>query len=398
MSTESRSSFSGRVLAGGLESMAGHRSYPFFDDRVIDFFDECARKIRKSKEASEFKDLLTFAFFCRGAALRQAASGYHVITERLGWGLSIHVAPSNVPVNLAYTLLFGLLSGNKCLIRASSKEYKQLSIFFDILKSVGSLSGYSEVYHRLCIIECAYDDPVWLSFLETADARVIWGGDDTVDQVRRIRSQARAIELVFPDRQSLCVLSASAIASLSPDELQKLAVKFFHDTLLIDQNACSSPVHILWLDSEGREATVDRFWKIVSSAEIELGPLGVKKYIDKLTRVGRIIGRSVVPQIREYGLGVTVVNSGITSAHDVRLGCYVEEKIDSVASVLDFTNHKTQTVTYYGIDPAEIKACVIESGCQGIDRIVPVGDALDIGFQWDGKDILTTLSRRIALK
>ena len=34
---------------------------------------------------------------------------------------------------------------------------------------------------------------------------------------------------------------------------------------------------------------------------------------------------------------------------------------------------------------------------KGIDRIVPVGEAMDIGLDWDGYDLIGTLSRQIII-
>ena len=36
---------------------------------------------------------------------------------------------------------------------------------------------------------------------------------------------------------------------------------------------------------------------------------------------------------------------------------------------------------------------VIDNRLRGIDRIVPVGRAMDIGIIWDGYDIISMLSR-----
>lgn len=389
--------FSGKILAGRLNSFHENRAYPIFDSGVIDFFDECARKLRKSENVSEFKDLLTFAFFCRGSALRQSVGAYECSTDRLGWGLSVHVAPANVPVNLAYTLLFGLLSGNKCLVRASSKNFRQLNVFYEILKSIGNEEKFAEIYDRFCIIDCDYDDPNWLALVRDADVRIVWGGDKTVTKIRQIPSQPKAVELVFPDRQSLCVLNADAIAALSEAQLHQLAIKFYNDTLLLDQSACSSPLQILWLESNSNEAQIARFWECVAWAEKELGAIGVKKYIDKLTRVGRKSDQLADLRIREYGLGVTVANGIANTMEDIRLGFYIEKKIESIQSIFDSVSNKTQTLTYFGVDPQDIKSCLMRLGCKGIDRVVPVGMALDIGFYWDGKDILRILSRRIAI-
>jgi hypothetical protein len=39
---------------------------------------------------------------------------------------------------------------------------------------------------------------------------------------------------------------------------------------------------------------------------------------------------------------------------------------------------------------------VISNGLTGIDRVVSVGKALDIGVIWDGYDLIRTMSRIVA--
>jgi hypothetical protein len=54
---------------------------------------------------------------------------------------------------------------------------------------------------------------------------------------------------------------------------------------------------------------------------------------------------------------------------------------------------KYQTLTYFGIPKQELERFVTSNRLPGIDRIVPVGEAMDIGSTWDGFDLIRTLSR-----
>ena len=53
---------------------------------------------------------------------------------RLGRGLIFHICPSNVPTNFAYSMIFGLLSGNNNIIRLPSKNFFQVKIITKFLK------------------------------------------------------------------------------------------------------------------------------------------------------------------------------------------------------------------------------------------------------------------------
>ena len=59
---------------------------------------------------------------------------------------------------------------------------------------------------------------------------------------------------------------------------------------------------------------------------------------------------------------------------------------------------KFQTATYFGIDPEELRDFVLREQVRGIDRIVPVGKALDIDAVWDGYDVIGMLSRIVEVR
>ena len=56
-------------------------------------------------------------------------------------------------------------------------------------------------------------------------------------------------------------------------------------------------------------------------------------------------------------------------------------------------NSKFQTCTYFGFEKM-VKKNIIENKL-GIDRIVPIGQALDISMIWDGYDLTSSLTRAL---
>ena len=55
-------------------------------------------------------------------------------------------------------------------------------------------------------------------------------------------------------------------------------------------------------------------------------------------------------------------------------------------------------MTYFGLDKSELLDFVVKNRFPGIDRIVPIGTALEMGVIWDGYDIIRSLSRIIEVK
>ena len=97
-----------------------------FSDIVCDFLAELSALLMKHPRAKAFPDVITFGFFCRHGNISRLKSQYSGICEnRLGRGVTFHIAPSNVPINFAYSLVAALLAGNSCIVRASSKQFEQ---------------------------------------------------------------------------------------------------------------------------------------------------------------------------------------------------------------------------------------------------------------------------------
>ena len=79
-------------------------------------------------------------------------------------------------------------------------------------------------------------------------------------------------------------------------------------------------------------------------------------------------------------------------------GFFYEYSTNDLNRIKNYINNKYQTLTYFGMDKDSLKNFVINNQLQGIDRIVPVGQALDISFFWDGYDLNRILSRVVDIK
>ena len=85
---------------------------------------------------------MTFAFWCRKANLVRLKEQCTDTIGRIGKGIVFHIAPSNVPVNFAFSLAFGLLAGNGNVVRVSDKQFEQVSIICRNLNKLLQRSEY----------------------------------------------------------------------------------------------------------------------------------------------------------------------------------------------------------------------------------------------------------------
>lgn len=212
------------------------------------------------------------------------------------------------------------------------------------------------------------------------------------------------MELAFADRYSICLIAADKILGASQLELKKLAEAFYNDVYLMDQNACSSPHLILWLggEDEAKDAQY-KFWESVSlsvTSKYDLKPVSA---IEKYTLLcEKAIALDDISNFEQFGnfiyrIELSKLPENMDSCRG-KYGFFYEHVISDMNSVSHIINKKYQTLTYYGVEKELLNDFVVQNHLMGIDRIVPIGNALDIGVIWDGYDIVSSLSRIVDIK
>lgn len=373
-----------------------------FSAQICNFLHKVSQIIREMPEARSYPDVLTYGFFCRKANLQRLCDRYgHQLEGRVGRGVTFHIAPSNVPINFAYTLTAGLLAGNICIVKASSKDFPQTRIVCNAYKKALAAEEFKNLQPFVNVV--IYDrseERVTEYFSNICNFRVIWGGNETVSRVRKIALPPRALEMTFADRYSLAVIDAKSV--LNTPDLSHLAHEFYNDTYLYDQNACSSPRLIYWLGEDKQIHTAqERFWMAVLDEIKDIYPVQAVNAVDKQMTICRAaIDLGGVRKIEMPDNRISRIQMDELAPHILDYRCaggsfleYSDVTLDALASIVTET---FQTIAYYGCSPEELKRWVINKGLRGIDRIVPIGKTADWDLIWDGTDLLLAMSRVVA--
>ncbi|MBE0601922.1 MAG: hypothetical protein IH607_09040, partial [Firmicutes bacterium] len=175
-----------------------------FDDSVVHFFNELSVKLRKIKE---YPDVATFGFWCRKAAVLAEKAKYSDADQRLGRGVVFHSTPSNVPVNFAFSFAAGLLAGNANIVRVPGKPFEQVHLICNAVQEVLNESC-KELIPYISFVKFPPDKQAADELSARCDIRVIWGGDQTIAELRQSAIGPRAYEITFPDRHSIAVIDA----------------------------------------------------------------------------------------------------------------------------------------------------------------------------------------------
>ncbi len=396
------------------------RPLPVYSPEVCSFLDELSKVLRGDREAKGFPDIMAFAFWCRKGNIQRLREAYPFCKNRLGRGLAFHIAPSNVPVNFAYSLAFGLLAGNANVVRVSEKEFPQTDILCRGIREVLQRPEHRLLAEQTQVVSYGHDREVNDFYSSQCDVRVIWGGDTAIREIRKSELRPRATEITFADRYSFALFDQEAVEALEEGQLADLAEKFYNDTYLMDQNACSSPHLIFWMNAAGNvddrmdvsengevgrnaigNSVRKRFWDAVHRAA-EKYELPEKKVMDKYTLLceNAASGKGK-GSLQRYGnlLYVVSLQELPEQMEELRgkFGLFYEMDLGSFEEICHRLSQRVQTCVTFGVSREMLAECLVDHHVRGVDRIVPVGQAMDIGVYWDGYDVIGNLSRGLVV-
>lgn len=391
--------FNIEYVVGGenvLQNMAAGSvsALPVFSERVLCFLHAFSKMLLQDRAARAFSDVMTFGFWCRRANIREMMRDYDDFSVRIGRGTVLHVAPSNVAVNFAYSFVTALLAGNASIVRLPSKDFPQVGIICRVLNVV--LEKFSDMQAYCLMMRYGHEKDITDFLSSICQTRIIWGGDKTIADIRTSPLPPRSNEITFADRCSLAIIDSSAY--LRCENKADLANKFYNDTYLSDQNACTSPSFVIWLGNDVGAAQCE-FWQnlhICVKDKYELKPV---QAVDKMTALYKLGSAHDVQLVKSDDNIITRISVRQLTAdllnHKLHSGFFMEYVANEVEDILPLCGIACQTVSYYGVDGKWLQDKIFSMAPAGVDRIVPMGQTMDFGLVWDGYDLIRSMSRKI---
>lgn len=373
-----------------------------YDEHICDFLNDWSVALRRDEEAKTYPDVMSFSFWCRKGNIWQLKAAYEKSGSgcRIGRGMVFHIAPSNVAVNAAFTYVFGLLAGNTNVVRVSSERHRQILCLCRVLNEVLHRQEYQDILQSTSFVTYEREEDYTALYSEQCAVRVIWGGDHTIQEVRKVPIPVRAAEITFADRYSFGILNGTYLKTLDDVGWRSLISGFYNDTYLMDQNACSTPHLLFWIHAD--EGIKKRFWQMVYELAVKYD-LSDQKVSEKYTQLNEVAARyPEVAGITRYENYLYILDlirdkmrKDASLCYRGKFGMFFQTDIQSLDELPDILDDRVQTCAVAGVEPQEIKNIIFERKCPGLDRIVPFGKTLDIGVIWDGYDMIRQLSRVI---
>ena len=118
-------------LCGDAERLLRQRAFrPLtpFAPQAVQLLNDFSKALFADPRAKGLSDVISLAFWCRPASVEKMRQEFMPAGYVQGRGVVFHIAPANVAVNFAYSLIAGLLMGNANVVRLSSRYFEQTAI------------------------------------------------------------------------------------------------------------------------------------------------------------------------------------------------------------------------------------------------------------------------------
>ncbi|MFB5085880.1 acyl-CoA reductase [Psychrobacillus sp. PGGUH221] len=383
-----------------LALLQGVKPLAPFDKEILTFTQALSKRLVRMRNMPE---VVALGYWLRRANITEMKSAWETeITDKVvkSRGTVFHIAPSNVDTIFVYSWMLSLLAGNRNVIRVSSKEQGN-DLLEAILEELDN-STFQKIANQTIICTYGHEENATEILSGLCHTRVIWGGDATIQKIRQTSLAPMANELAFPDRFSLAALSAEQVNQLSDEKLNKLLEQFYNDVFWFDQMACSSPRLVSWI---GTNKEIDlakiRFWSLfekkVQSKQYEL--MAATQVLKYTTSLWLAAGNEVSNIRNEQYFSRIQLTDVPTEARERHCGggLFFEYDVERLADLAKMIIDKDQTLAYFGFNRSDLLVFIEGIETRGIDRIVPIGQALNFDDVWDGQSFLKSFTREVVI-
>jgi hypothetical protein len=388
-----------------LPFLDAHYTLKPFDPLTLEFLHAISRFLLSDQKLNKLPAFAALGFWLRRANMNRIMKENRHLTDPSGYrieplGIVFHVCPSNVDTMFIYSLAISLLMGNKNIVKISDRLRNEIIEYFtDGINNILKSEEYKLFNQYVAFISYEHNDEISGYFSLNADARILWGGDHTIAKFKSFPTKPRIKDLAFADRISAAIFKSASFMRLPDEERKESARKFYNDTFTFDQLGCSSPQMIFCLGSAIDNAA---FLKEIYDL---LHDFAARLYVQDMYSVANLKLNFLAENALDdrllnviYSSNYLVFAEVADNLNDISKSCgagfFFIKQLDHPGRIGDFITRKIQTLSYFGLDPTELDQIAAVSYSKGIDRIVPVGDALNFDYIWDGYHLPDELSSK----
>lgn len=392
-------------IAGFLDATLGLRAEPFAEAR-LDTLARLSAALLADPVLRQDPASVSVAYWLRRAQLARLAEEFtrrataEVDVLRVPVGRVLHLAPSNVDTLFIYSWALAYLCGNASVVRLSQDRGVVVEALLGVIRAVALED--EELRRSNRFVTYGHDDAVTSALSAWCAHRVIWGGDEAVAAIRPLPLPPHASERVFGNKYSFAAIDAERYAAASEAERAKLASGFFNDLFWFDQMACSSPHVVFWVGAPDAAESAARGFESALEAEVTRRRFDppVSSAVHRRTYAFGLAASSDVQVSLEHRgfVGVHVRDRAALDKDVCGGGLFRHVPVAGLGEMLGFVDEGDQTMTHWGLDPAALREFAGQAGARGLDRLVPVGEALAFDVVWDGFHLIDDVLRRVRVR
>ena len=367
-----------------------------FSQSVQAFIQCFSQQLLKNENCKAHPELVALGFWLRQSniAKMQTANTHSEKFIQKPLGTVLHFTPSNVDSMFVYSWICALLMGNNNIIRVASADSPAKLCLIEQLQQLFAQEEFQQIAERNVFVSYPRESALTAKLSLIANARVLWGGDESVQAIRAIPSHPRCRDISFADRYSACLINGDALQNAA--QITELATKLWRDTEPHAQQACSSPKLIYWLGDTSKQSElfsqINQLALNKSQAPNQLNNHLVTSQLIQSTGSGK----QIIIQNSICALAIERFDERFLDWHQ-GAGLFLVLTANNVEELESSITDKLQTLSYWQVDKDELFKLGNNTSIKGIDRIAPVGQALDFSSTWDGYDLFSQLSTRLEI-
>ncbi|WP_221930977.1 acyl-CoA reductase [Telmatospirillum sp. J64-1] len=392
-----------------LSGLVAAPTLPPFDPESVSFLAAVSERLLRDEVARHHPDLQVLAFFLRPASLKRLCLSLQqrLPPEALAVpkGTVLHIPPANVATMIGYSLAPAILAGNRTLLRLPRRLTEAGEILVDTMGAVLEEAPFSRLRAITAFLAYPPDDAVTAALSRAADMRVIWGGDSTISHLRCLPLPPHGTELTFPDRFSWSAIAVGAYLAADEARREKLAEDFVNDVFWFDQQACSSPRLLAWIGrhEEAETAARDFHPRIAAQARKAGHAQDAGGRLARLLALHEAALDLPTGELADHGQWTLLRLTEYPDPQRLKAlaapgGAVVEMILPSLKEASPLVSRRDQTLTHFGFPREALLDFARHLNGVGIDRMVPVGQALSFDTVWDGIDLPHAFLRFVTVR
>ncbi len=306
-------------------------------------------------------------------------------------GMVCHFMAGNVPTLPIYYLIQALICKN---VNLSRVPIGSINIVIELLKPLKNIKinfkgeeyCASTLLKGISIINFPSNDlKLNAEMSQSADVRVICGGEEAVNTISVLSKKTTCKDIIFGPKYSFAVFEKSAMEG---PNITKLFENFAKDIINFDQKACSSP-QVLFIEKSNLplkkaaqmlSKSIEKVLKRYSKFEISQGASA-----NIINKRGEYLLSPEKDIICGEDLQYTIlIDKEITLEEPIQHRTIFLKEVNDIFEVCKLITPRIQTIGIASEDNNKIMSFANKVSLHGVDRLVKIGCMNLYDSPWDG--------------